>query len=82
MGRWRHKLDMAMARGQTAPRRNDLIAWRVGRLRSAGLDPQLARRLADDPRYDLHALLELVDRGCPPALAVRILAPIDEVEPC
>jgi hypothetical protein len=83
MGRRRRKLDMAMARGNTAPpRRDDLIAWRVGRLRSAGLDPELARRLADDPRYDLHALLELVDRDCPPALAVRILAPIDEVEPC
>jgi hypothetical protein len=46
------------------------------------LGEELARRLADDRRYDLHALLELVDRGCPPALAVRILAPIDEVETC
>jgi hypothetical protein len=46
------------------------------------LGQELARRLADDRRYDLHALLELVDRGCPPALAVRILAPIDEVETC
>jgi hypothetical protein len=26
---------------------------------------------------DLHALLELVDRGCPPALAARILAPLE-----
>ena len=83
MGRRRRKLGMAMARGHTAPRRrDDLIAWRAGRLRSAGLGEKLARRLADDRRYDLHALLELVDRGCPPALAVRILAPIDEVDPC
>ena len=29
---------------------------------------------------DLHALLELVDRGCPPRLAVRILAPITRPE--
>ena len=28
--------------------------------------------------YDLHALIELVERGCPPELAVRILAPLDE----
>jgi hypothetical protein len=83
MSKRRRKLDMAKAKGHTAPRRrDDLIAWRVGRLRSAGLDPKLARLLADDRRYDLHALLELVDRGCPPALAVRILAPIDAVEPC
>jgi hypothetical protein len=35
----------------------------------------LAQWVAADPRFDLHALLELVDRGCPPPLAVRILAP-------
>jgi hypothetical protein len=27
---------------------------------------------------DLHALLDLVDKGCPPQLAARILAPLDE----
>ena len=26
---------------------------------------------------DLHALIELVERGCPHHLAVRILAPVD-----
>jgi hypothetical protein len=26
---------------------------------------------------DLHALIELVERGCPPPLAARILAPLD-----
>jgi hypothetical protein len=31
--------------------------------------------VAADPELDLHALLELVDRGCPPELAVRIVAP-------
>jgi len=40
--------------------------------------PPVASRLARDGRYDLHALLELVDNGCPPDLAVRILAPFDE----
>ncbi len=38
----------------------------------------LALRLARDPRYDLHALIELVEHGCPPELALRILAPIEE----
>jgi hypothetical protein len=56
----------------------DLIGWRVDRLRAAGLDEAVARRVAADARYDLHALLELVDRGCPATLAVRIIAPIDD----
>jgi hypothetical protein len=58
-----------------------LIRWRAGRLRSAGLPSQLAQRLAREQRVDLHQLLELVDRGCPPELAVRILAPLDQDEP-
>jgi hypothetical protein len=28
----------------------------------------------------LHALIELVERGCPPELALRILAPLDDGE--
>jgi hypothetical protein len=53
-------------------------AWRVDQLRGAGFEPALAARVADDDRLDLHALIELVERGCPPGLAVRILAPLDE----
>ncbi len=52
--------------------------WRVQRLVSAGFDAELAEHLAAQDHVDLHALLELVDRGCPPHLAVRILAPVDE----
>jgi hypothetical protein len=43
----------------------------------AGFDEREASRLGQDAGYDLHALLELVDRGCPPSLAARILAPLD-----
>ena len=59
----------------TAP---EILAWRRRQLVRAGFPEALAERLADDPAYDLHALIELVERGCPPALAVRILAPLDE----
>jgi hypothetical protein len=38
----------------------------------------LAARLAGDACYDLHALIELTERGCTPELAVRILAPLEE----
>jgi hypothetical protein len=54
--------------------------WRAERLRSAGFAPALAHRLARREQYDLHAVLELVDRGCPPHLAARILAPLDALE--
>ena len=50
----------------------------AGATRAGRLPLPVATRLARDGRYDLHALLELVGRGCPPALAVRILAPLDE----
>jgi hypothetical protein len=51
--------------------------WRAQRLRAAGFPPALAGQLARDSRVDLHALLELVDRGCRPDLAARIVAPLD-----
>ena len=52
-----------------------MLAWRIRRLRAAGFDTGLAVTLAQDREVDLHALLALVDRGCPPKLAARILAP-------
>ena len=62
----------------TAPEDGESFrAWRIELLREAGFSPTLADSVARDPRYDLHGLLELVDRGCPADLAVRILAPID-----
>jgi hypothetical protein len=41
-----------------------------------GFPRPLAARVARDERYDLHELIELVQHGCPPALAARILAPL------
>lgn len=55
-----------------------LISWRRRHLERSGFDPQLAERLANDRRFDMHALLNLVDHGCPPELAARILAPLDD----
>jgi hypothetical protein len=55
-----------------------VVAWRIDRLRDGGFPPRLAETLARDTRYDLHALLELTDRGCAAELAARILAPIEE----
>jgi hypothetical protein len=52
----------------------DVVLWRRCRLLEAGFPDPLATRLAN-AAVDVHALLQLVDRGCPPLLAVRILAP-------
>jgi hypothetical protein len=61
----------------------ELVRWRSGRLRAGGTPAALADELARDPRYDVHALLALIDRGCPAGLAARILAPLDDEEaPC
>ena len=59
-------------------RRANVTSWRRDRLVEAGFSLPLASRLAGDPRYDLHALIELVEQGCPPQLALRILAPREE----
>jgi len=55
----------------------DVEAWRLRRLVDAGFPLRLALELAGTPGVDLHALLALLDRGCPPDLAARILSPIE-----
>jgi len=71
------------AKEPVAPRRepaSDVEVWRLRRLVEAGFALPLALRLAVTPGVDLHALLAMVDRGCRPDLAARILSPIDEAE--
>ena len=57
---------------------HDVVTWRRGQLVLAGYPLPLAARLATDPGFDLHELITLVERGCPPELAARILAPLEE----
>lgn len=56
----------------------EVVRWRRDQLVKAGFPPALAIELAEDRHYDLHALIELVERGCPPHLAIRILAPLED----
>ena len=58
--------------------RDGVVRWRREQLTESGFPPSVAARLAADERYDLHALIELVERGCRPELALRILAPLDD----
>ena len=45
--------------------------WRVSQLKRLGLPGQLAEIYAD--QIDWHQLARLVQRGCPPRLALRII---------
>jgi hypothetical protein len=59
------------------PEIDEWARWRRRLLLRAGFQIELAVTLAADPSVDVHALIELVEHGCPPHLAARILAPIE-----
>jgi hypothetical protein len=56
---------------------DEFDVWRRAQLVAAGFSSSLAGCVARDHGYDLHALIELAEAGCPPELAVRILAPLE-----
>jgi hypothetical protein len=47
--------------------------WRAEELEKAGYDVWAAAQLAASPEVDLHLAVELVERGCAPDLALKIL---------
>jgi len=47
--------------------------WRAEALAKVGYDLESALKLACRPDIDLHQAVELVEAGCPPELALRIL---------
>lgn len=47
--------------------------WRLDELVRAGYDPADALVLSRNPDVDLHVATELLRRGCPPRIALRIL---------
>ena len=59
-----------------AQSRDQVVRWRCEQLVQSGFSLPLAAAIAEDAHYDLHALIELAERGCEPDLAVRILAPV------
>lgn len=58
-----------LGRGADTDRPDELTRWRRAYLAWAGLDQEMAQTVAGDLRWDLHALLELLERGCPAPLA-------------
>lgn len=49
-----------------------VVLWRISRLIEAGYCDTCAVEIAFST-IDLHVAVELLERGCPPELAVRIL---------
>jgi hypothetical protein len=48
-------------------------AWRAGELKRAGYEARAAEELASRHDVDLHAAVDLLRRGCPQDVALRIL---------
>lgn len=57
--------------------RDGVVEWRRTQLLRSGFPLEVAASVAENDRYDLHRVIELVERGCAPELALRILAPLD-----
>lgn len=73
-----HSPDMNLPRSRGLDERQQLLAWRRQYLACVGVEADLAATAAADLRWDLHALLQLLERGCPPNLAAHICAPVEE----
>jgi hypothetical protein len=50
-----------------------VVCWRFEELMRAGYDAGTALIVAGHHEVDLHEAIRLVERGCPPALAVEIV---------
>ncbi len=50
-----------------------VVRWRSEELERAGYDLHSAAELALRPEIDLHRAIALVEQGCTPELALRIL---------
>ena len=65
-------METAIASHETVQHRELTVHnWRVERLTGLGVPPGLAEAYAD--RLDWHQVARLVQHGCPPELALRIV---------
>lgn len=65
--------DMGMLEATMGTEARRVFNWRVEQLVNAGVSFKLAEEVcAEDPRFDYRPVLALIERGCPPDLAVGI----------
>ena len=65
------RTPVAPSRGERE--REEITSWRIERLEAAGYDAEAAIVMALDRDVDLHRAVSLLERGCPPDLALQIL---------
>lgn len=58
---------------RTRDTEDPVVAWRREQLRRAGCRRFEAEVLAREVRVDLHDAVSLLERGCPPPVALKIL---------
>lgn len=61
------------AESTTESDHGEIVGWRLKELKQAGYDDTAALAIALNLEIDLHLAVDLPIRGCPPALAARIL---------
>lgn len=66
-------MELTVLEGLAPSERDQIERWRTGELERAGFDVALARTLAARIDVDLHRAVEMIDAGCRPELAARIL---------
>jgi hypothetical protein len=71
-------MERTISATQGGPDPGNVVAWRRRCLERAGFPTPAARALARDRGVDVHAVLDVVERGCPVGLAARIFAPLDD----
>jgi hypothetical protein len=64
-------LTLPSGRHETIEKQDPVHEWRVAQLVSLGIPRPVAEAAADD--IDWHQMAAMVQRGCPPWLALRIL---------
>ncbi len=64
---------MTAAKVETETELQRIEAWRALALERAGYPPDAAARLAARHDVDLHGAIALLEHGCTPELALRIL---------
>lgn len=67
-------MDNALLEGLLTPGERDRVElWRSDELERAGFPHAAAHLLGTHLEVDLHQALDLIERGCSPELALRIL---------
>jgi len=72
-GETRENMTAAQFEGLTETEAEEILRWRFSELLRAGYDTDAAMVVASHVEVDLHSATELVQRGCPPKTAIRIV---------